>query len=155
MSQGNPQKGEVYKHFKNRSYEVIGTAIHSETQEKMVVYQALYGGKEIYVRPYDSFVSEVDHEKYPDVTQKYRFELDGASEEGDVSPVLLKFLDTDDCDEKYKILVANQEVIDDSMISAMAASLDLVIADGSLEERFYQLRNCIKTKNKYESGRLR
>lgn len=155
MSQGNPQKGEVYKHFKNRSYEVIGVASHSETQEKMVVYQALYGGKELYVRPFDSFVSEVDHEKYPDVTQKYRFELDEGVNESDIPTVLLQFLDTDDYDEKYKILVANQDVIDNHMISSMAASLDIVIADGDVEDRFYQLRSCIKTKNRYESGRLR
>lgn len=66
--------GKEYRHFKGKTYRVIAVATHSETQEKYVVYKALYGAEEIYVRPYDMFTSEVDIEKYPEVEQKYRFE---------------------------------------------------------------------------------
>lgn len=65
----------IYKHFKGDLYIVEDVAIHSETKEKYVVYRGLYGKSELYIRPYDMFLSEVDKEKYPNVDQKYRFEL--------------------------------------------------------------------------------
>ena len=86
MSERTFTPGDIVRHFKRETlspedynankylYKIIGVAEHTETKEKMMVYQALYGDFGTYVRPYEMFVSEVDREKYPDIKQKYRFE---------------------------------------------------------------------------------
>ncbi len=65
----------VYKHFKGNYYLVEDIAKDSETKEEMVLYRRLYEDCGLWVKPKEMFLSEVDHEKYPDVKQKYRFEL--------------------------------------------------------------------------------
>ncbi len=79
----NFASGDIIQHFKRETvdqnsmqylYEYIGVAMHSETRDKMIVYRALYGEKELFVRPYEMFMDEVDHEKHPEIRQKYRFE---------------------------------------------------------------------------------
>ena len=65
----------IYKHFKGDYYIVEDIANHSETKEKYVVYRRLYGEGDLWMREMNMFLSEVDHEKYPNVEQKYRFEL--------------------------------------------------------------------------------
>lgn len=85
------KEGDIVKHFKRETvdtptneylYGIMGAATHTETGEKLMVYQALYDSEEmgvrkfnIYARPYDMFMSEVDKSKYPDIKQRYRFEL--------------------------------------------------------------------------------
>lgn len=70
----------IYRHFKKRFYIVEGVAKHSETQEDYVIYRKLYGDNAMWIREKSMFLSEVDHEKYPEVKQKYRFELVDLSE---------------------------------------------------------------------------
>lgn len=156
-----PQSGERYRHFKNKLYQIVTVATHSETGEKLVIYQALYGDYQVYARPLEMFVSEVDHVKYPEVTQKYRFERVESTEEphpveeGGVNPKLLAFLDTDDLEEKYEILLTMRSEVDDQLINNMAVTLDVVIPDGDVQMRYEQLKNCIKTKQRYEIDRMR
>ena len=66
--------GGIYKHFKGNIYKVIELALHCETLEEYVVYKSLDNEK-TWIRSKLEFLSEVDHEKYPEITQKYRFEL--------------------------------------------------------------------------------
>ena len=66
--------GQVYKHFKGTIHKIICIAKHSETRENMVIYTH-EDTNEIWARSINMFLSEVDHKKYPEIKQKYRFEL--------------------------------------------------------------------------------
>lgn len=167
-----PKSGEFYRHFKNKLYQIITIAKHSETGEQLVIYQALYGDFGVYARPLSMFTSEVDREKYPEVTQKYRFELVEREKKEDVTgtqqnksvpsdteeqvePKLMEFLDADSFEEKYDILTSMRDIITDKMINNMAVVLDVVIPEGKLDDRYEQLKQCIRTRQRFESMRLR
>ena len=208
--------GGFYRHFKNKLYQVKAIAYHSETKEKMVVYQALYGDYSLYVRPYDMFMSEVDKKKYPDIYQRNRFEQvypDGsdmphvkAQERDDcniaitqsvkennedinsiydngnkaqnvmeqdnniehdnihknndiqdeqVNPLLMEFLDAEDYQQKLNTLTGMRSKLDDKLIDAMAASMEIEVPEGPIDKRYASLRSCILTHAKFECVRLR
>ena len=76
--------GDIVQHFKRELladpgetylYQIVSWARHSESDERYVVYRALYGTQETWVRPYAMFMGEVDRQKYPQVRQRWRFEL--------------------------------------------------------------------------------
>ena len=162
---GIPRAQEVYKHFKGNVYQIITIAEHSENGEKMVVYQAMYGEFKVYARPLDMFMEKVDRQKYPDVKQEYRFEKvekeeyapveEVNEEELQLDPLLLDFLDADTYEEKLNILAALHPRITDDMITTMAIASDVEVAEGDLEVRYSQLKNCLLTLDKYEINRLR
>lgn len=170
-----PIPGAKYRHFKNKLYQVITVAEHSETGEKLVIYQALYGDYKVYARPLNMFTSEVNHEKYPDVQQKYRFELVAEEtpvtkaepespvrnesvreEKTAVHPKLMEFLEADSLEHKYNVLSSMRDVVTDSMIDTMAVVMDVVIPEGDVENRYDDLKRVIRTRQQYElSNRLR
>ena len=184
MDRLSPVPGQLYKHFKDKMYQIIAVASHSETKEKMVVYQGLYGDYGVYVRPYDMFMSEVDHEKYPEVKQKYRFECIGVVGQGcstenidneievcniensdnvvvneetaeKPNPDLIAFLEAETYEEKRELLVAMRPRITDRLINDIAVSLDVIVEDGDIEKRFRSLLYCVSKLDEYEVNRLR
>lgn len=203
----NPRPQEMYRHFKGNLYQIRTLARHSETRELMVVYQAMYGTFEIYVRPLFMFMEEVDREKYPQARQRYRFELlqeledeedpsdlSGIMEEKEpavshgepeekehtveressfddskerlsetreteeqlnIDPLVLAFLDADSYEQRLRILDSLHNRITDDMINMMAVASDLEIKEGDLEDRYMELRDCLRTFEKFECSRLR
>lgn len=165
-----PKPQELYRHFKNKLYQIITIAEHSETEEKLVIYQALYGEYKVYARPLSMFLSLVDEKKYPNVTQKYRFEKVNSnsfiSNENNQDEVetqcideipnddLISFLEADTFDERRNILVHMKPRITDRIIDDIAASLDIIVDEGDIDTRYKSLLTCIETLGKYEISRF-
>lgn len=187
-----PRAQEIYKHFKGNVYQIVTIAEHTETEEKLVVYQAMYGDFKVYARPLSMFMEKVDKQKYPDAVQEYRFEKvegqgtepatvskvavvdvqeadksvegvnvpesdkpEAESQEPQLDPLLLEFLDADTYEEQLNILAALHHRITDDMITTMAIASDVEVEDGDLETRYNELKNCLLTLEKYETNRMR
>ena len=177
--------GQFYRHFKNNLYQIIAVATHSETREPMVVYQALYGDFRVYVRPYEMFVSEVDHLKYPEVKQKYRFEqvefvlqekevnrqqdtekpekelvkpvqtYEDSPEKELVNPDLMRFLEAESYDNKIQVLTSMKKRLTPQVLQTIAISLDYTLKEGDLMDQYDSIMYYLETRVRYEGRRLR
>lgn len=152
-----PKQGECYRHFKGDRYQVLAIAVHTETGEEMVVYQGLYGEHPVYVRPLQMFVSKVDKERFPNIEQEYRFELEEETAVADQTEQshLVKFLECSSAAEKVAFLQSIKEEITEEFLDIAAHSLDFVENEGTLEERYEEFVRYLRTVDRYENGRLR
>ena len=176
--------GQFYRHFKNLYYQIVAVAIHSETREQMVVYQALYGDFKVFVRPYEMFISEVDHEKYPEVRQKYRFEqvesvgtssveeqveeqaeepvqvkkiptYEESPEKDLVNPDLMRFLEADSYEDKIMVLQSMKKRLNPQILQTSAISLDFSLEEGDAMDQYEAILYYLETRVRYEGRRLR
>lgn len=76
-----PVAGQIYKHFKGNLYEVLAVAVHTESEEKLVVYQSVDNPDRVFARPLEMFMSDIDRFRYPLIRAKYRFTLVSEPEE--------------------------------------------------------------------------
>lgn len=148
MEYKKPKIGEIYKHFKGNLYEVLAIAKHTETMEDMVVYREV-DGDAVYVRPLEMFVSKVDKEKYPEVLQVYRFELQDAK----AKLSIVDFLDLSTSIEKIQYLETMKDSVTEEFIGLVAQCLDFVENDGTLEERYREVLQYLRTVERYEIRR--
>lgn len=173
--------GEFYRHFKNKLYQIITVASHSETGEQMVVYQALYGDYKAYVRPLEMFLSEVDHVKYPEVRQRFRFEQVFLGEGREAGPVmdpagrgerevpeqqepaapsgphtgLLRFLDASTYEERMACLKELEKTAGQAELDSLYVALDMKPQTGTVLEQLEGIRRNLSMQKHYDGGHLR
>lgn len=194
----DPKPFELYRHFKGNLYQIITIAADAGDGSPKVVYQALYGSYQVYVRDFAEFMSETDREKYPDAQQKYRFEKvetqeadtlhsstdlssepegqgaafaeesgavtvaenrDSATdtpkppESGCLDPAVSEYLEASGYEERLRILTGVHHRITEEMLTTMAVASDIELEEGSVEELYRSLKNCLLTKQKFEKVR--
>ncbi|MFT3985572.1 MAG: DUF1653 domain-containing protein [Lachnospiraceae bacterium] len=173
-----PKEFQVYKHFRGTDYQVLAIAKHTETNEKLVIYRALYDPQKVYARPVEMFMSEISCKLYPDSQRRYRFELVTGDEkvpeikakvteqqitqalyedydDSVIDPELEKFLDEKSYEKKLEMLIGLKKKADDEMLNTIAMSLDLEVTKTATDEKYKEILDCLKTLEKYECNRLR
>lgn len=165
-NQSIPTAGERCRQGEGGLCQIIAAARHSETGERLVVYQELYGNFDIYVKPLKLFLKEagakeaaetapVSAEKATEEPAVGEAESVQAESGQAVQEALLEFLDAGTYGEKLNILRGMKKKIDEKTVQDLAASLDIVLDGKPLEEQIRDLENCIMTHARFECGRLR
>lgn len=147
MERNIPKEGEIYRHFKGNRYQIIAIATHTETEEQLVIYQALYGEYGIFARPLEMFMEKTDKVKYPEALQKYRFELEEREEK---KSMLMEYLDLQTNEERLQFLQRRKADVTGAFLEAVAQSLDYTEKETSVEFRLLDLMNYLRMLMKYE-----
>lgn len=93
--------------------------------------------------------------EYDRSTEHARPEAEEETEELNIDPLVLEFLDAGSYEQRLNILAGLHHRITDDMITTMAIACDLEISDGDIEERYESLKTCLLTMERYECNRLR
>lgn len=183
--------GERYRHYKGNLYQIVAVAMHTETEEEMVVYQALYGDYKVFVRPFKMFFETVKNtdgnmvprfakergctgvdstackavEKSDAFNEKMEIKAEVKTVDKEdtadipiaegINPLLIEFLDAESSVERLEVLHRMRKTIDNKTISDIAAALDIVIEEKDMDERIRDLENCLQTRARFETTRLR
>lgn len=157
--------GEFYRHFKNKLYQVLTVAEHTETGEPLVIYQALYGEFRVYARPMELFLSPVDRQKYPEAEQKYRFEkvtfesteerISEGEDQEEPNPDLLAFLDAEAFEDQMKCLAKLEKTATQKELNSVYVVLDMKQQTGPLEAQFDHIRRYLTAQHHFDGDRLR
>lgn len=182
MDRSIPGPGEMYIDQEGKPFQVICVAEHFDTMEKMVVYQELSGAFAFLTRPLGIFMRRMERKgsftavrREPPVASERQKDFDAGNpqrerecaqadktpreyrsrEEEQADPALLRFLDADTLEEKCQVIKSLEHSITDRLIDNFAVTLDLVIPDGRLDDRYQQLLSSVRTMQKFETSRFR
>lgn len=174
MERQIPKAGEFYRHFKGGLYQILNIAKHTETNEDLVIYQALYGEYGVFAKPLSMFISKLDKNKYQNVDAEYRFEavilkkdkledkkieiveeIKEEELEDGVSLHLMAFLEAKDYQAKKMVLVQYKTKFNDLELECIYESLSINKLGGNTRSQVASLIQYLDTQDHYEGNRLR